>query len=81
VITDATAPYAATWVVPSHVSYGAHHLTAVAVDSAGNTTTSADVVVYKVKKTRSGSAVKFAARVARRLGAAAADLIARTTPR
>jgi hypothetical protein len=74
VMTDTTAPYAATWVVPSHVSYGVHHLTAVAVDTAGQTTTSADVVVYKVKKTRSGSAVKFSGRVRRRLAEAASEL-------
>ena len=77
VMVDKTAPYAATWIVPSHVSYGAHHLTAVAVDSAGQATTSADVLVYKVKKSRSASTFKLARSVTRRLAAAAAQIVHR----
>ncbi|HEX9399805.1 MAG TPA: hypothetical protein VF912_06810, partial [Anaeromyxobacter sp.] len=42
-VSDATAPYSATWD-PKGATYGTHVLTAVASDTAGNTATSAVTV-------------------------------------
>jgi len=75
VATVRSAPYAATWSVPAKVSYGTHSVTAVAVDSAGQTTNSAAVSVTRVKK-------RLRAVVARReKRSTAAELLSLVLPR
>jgi hypothetical protein len=43
--TDTTSPYQVTWPAPQNLALGAHTLTAVATDAAGNRTTSAAVAI------------------------------------
>lgn len=57
--SDSSAPYTATWAVPSWVSYDIHRVSAVAVDSSGQTTSTALVPILRVKKRKHG--VTFAA--------------------
>jgi hypothetical protein len=49
--TDSSAPYGLSWRAPKRLSYGAHTVTAVAVDTAGHTTTSAAVTVSRIRST------------------------------
>src|SRR4051794_12301208 len=50
VATDSSAPYGFSWQAPKRLSYGGHSVTAVAVDTAGHTTTSAAVNVNRIRR-------------------------------
>jgi Big-like domain-containing protein/cellulase (glycosyl hydrolase family 5) len=50
VATDRSAPYSGSWRAPKGLSWGVHTVTAVAVDTAGHTTTSAAVRVNHIRR-------------------------------
>jgi hypothetical protein len=59
--SDTTAPYTATWSVPPWVSYDIHRVSAAAVDTAGQTTSTPLVALKRVgKKKRNGTLAAYA---------------------
>lgn len=55
--SDSAAPYTATWSVPRWVSYDIHRVSATAVDTAGQQTSTPLVPLSRVKSKRAATLV------------------------
>jgi hypothetical protein len=62
VTSDSSAPYATTWKAPRKLAYGAHTVSARAVDSSGQATTTAAVSVTRARSTTTTLTAYVAAR-------------------